>query len=202
MSASAWAHAGPHRPKRASAHVALSHVALSHVVWRMLTLSGACCRQDNASPPEPQQPHHAEVRCVARGAWRAARTALPCAQGTAMQPKFRRFRRSMQHACKLDRLHVSRPHGTCPPRPQPKHSVMPTSRSKCVPVGLAPATSAPGLSSPLPHLHRDWAHSCRRKCLGRLRSRRGAGAAPLQRCTGRLTLPLGPLHGCVDRRYY
>ena len=28
--------------------------------------------------------------------------------------------------------------------------------------GLAPATSAPGLGSPLPHLHRDWAHSAAR----------------------------------------
>jgi hypothetical protein len=26
--------------------------------------------------------------------------------------------------------------------------------------GLTPATSAPGLSSPLPHLHRDWARPC------------------------------------------
>ncbi len=27
--------------------------------------------------------------------------------------------------------------------------------------GLTPATSVPGLGSPLPHLHRDWAHPCR-----------------------------------------
>jgi hypothetical protein len=26
--------------------------------------------------------------------------------------------------------------------------------------GFAPATSAPGLGSPLPHLRRDWAHAC------------------------------------------
>jgi hypothetical protein len=28
----------------------------------------------------------------------------------------------------------------------------------CTGTGLTPATSAPGLGSPLPHLHRDWAH--------------------------------------------
>ena len=27
-------------------------------------------------------------------------------------------------------------------------------------LGLAPATSAPGLGAPLPHLHREWAHPC------------------------------------------
>jgi hypothetical protein len=30
----------------------------------------------------------------------------------------------------------------------------------CTGTGLAPATSAPGLGSPLPHLHRDWARPC------------------------------------------
>ena len=30
----------------------------------------------------------------------------------------------------------------------------------CTGTGLAPATSAPGLGSPLPHLRRDWAHRC------------------------------------------
>ena len=29
----------------------------------------------------------------------------------------------------------------------------------CTGTGLTPARSAPGLNSPLPHLHRDWAHS-------------------------------------------
>jgi hypothetical protein len=28
----------------------------------------------------------------------------------------------------------------------------------CVGTGLKPPTSAPGLGSPRPHLHRDWAH--------------------------------------------
>jgi hypothetical protein len=28
------------------------------------------------------------------------------------------------------------------------------------PTGLTPSTSAPGLGSPLPHLHWDWAHPC------------------------------------------
>ncbi len=32
----------------------------------------------------------------------------------------------------------------------------------CAGTGLTPATSAPGLGSPLPHLHRDWAHSAPR----------------------------------------
>ena len=31
----------------------------------------------------------------------------------------------------------------------------------CTETGLTPATSAPGLGSPLPHLHRDWARRCR-----------------------------------------
>ncbi len=30
----------------------------------------------------------------------------------------------------------------------------------CAATGLTPATSAPGLGSPLPHLRRDWAHPC------------------------------------------
>ena len=30
----------------------------------------------------------------------------------------------------------------------------------CVPLSSNAATSAPGLRSPLPHLHRDWAHPC------------------------------------------
>jgi hypothetical protein len=30
----------------------------------------------------------------------------------------------------------------------------------CATTGLTPATSAPGLGSPLPHLRRDWAHPC------------------------------------------
>jgi hypothetical protein len=30
----------------------------------------------------------------------------------------------------------------------------------CTAAGLTPATSAPGLGSSLPHLHRDWAHHC------------------------------------------
>ena len=30
----------------------------------------------------------------------------------------------------------------------------------CTGTGLTPATSAPGLGSPLPHLHRDWARPC------------------------------------------
>jgi hypothetical protein len=30
----------------------------------------------------------------------------------------------------------------------------------CAGTGRTPATSAPGLGSPLPHLHRDWAHPC------------------------------------------
>ena len=30
----------------------------------------------------------------------------------------------------------------------------------CTGTGLTPATSAPGLGSPLPHLHWDWAHPC------------------------------------------
>jgi hypothetical protein len=30
----------------------------------------------------------------------------------------------------------------------------------CSATGLTPATSAPRLGSPLPHLHRDWAHPC------------------------------------------
>ena len=30
----------------------------------------------------------------------------------------------------------------------------------CTGTGLTPATSAPGLGSPLPHLRRDWAHPC------------------------------------------
>jgi hypothetical protein len=33
-------------------------------------------------------------------------------------------------------------------------------RHICAGTGLTPATSAPGLGSPLPHLHRDWAHPC------------------------------------------
>ena len=31
-------------------------------------------------------------------------------------------------------------------------------RRICAGTGLTPATSAPGLGSPLPHLRRDWAH--------------------------------------------
>jgi hypothetical protein len=33
-------------------------------------------------------------------------------------------------------------------------------RHICTGTGLTPATSAPGLGSPLPHLHRDWARPC------------------------------------------
>ena len=42
----------------------------------------------------------------------------------------------------------------------------------CTGTGLAPATSAPGMGSPLPHLHRDWARPFH-ICAGtRLRTRR------------------------------
>jgi hypothetical protein len=41
---------------------------------------------------------------------------------------------------------------------------------------VRPATSALGLRSPLPHLHRDWAHPCR-IC-------NGTGLAPVHICTG------------------
>ncbi len=37
----------------------------------------------------------------------------------------------------------------------------------CAGTGPTPATSAPGLRSPLPHLHRDWAHSAPRPRLAR-----------------------------------
>jgi hypothetical protein len=42
--------------------------------------------------------------------------------------------------------------------------------------GLAPPTSAPGLGSPLPHLHRDWAHPCH-ICAG-------TGLTPAHICAG------------------
>jgi hypothetical protein len=40
----------------------------------------------------------------------------------------------------------------CRMRPAPCHI--------CTGTGLTPATSAPGLGAPLPHLRRDWAHAC------------------------------------------
>jgi hypothetical protein len=52
----------------------------------------------------------------------------------------------------------------------------------CTGTGLAAATSAPGLGSPPPHLHRDWAHR-RHICTG-------TGLARCHICTGTgLTLP-------------
>jgi hypothetical protein len=42
--------------------------------------------------------------------------------------------------------------------------------------GLAAATSAPGLGSPLPHLHQDWAHPCH--------IRAGTGLAPATSAPG------------------
>ncbi len=39
------------------------------------------------------------------------------------------------------------------------HGPLPSTPSyTCIGTGLTPATPAPGLGSPLPHLHRDWAH--------------------------------------------
>jgi hypothetical protein len=45
-------------------------------------------------------------------------------------------------------------------RLHPPRSVLWVRRHICTGTGLTPATSAPGLGSPLPHLHRDWARRC------------------------------------------
>jgi hypothetical protein len=47
--------------------------------------------------------------------------------------------------------------------------------SACTRIGLTPATSAPGLGSPLPHLCRDWAHPCH-ICTGSARARSACAA--------------------------
>jgi hypothetical protein len=58
--------------------------------------------------------------------------------------------------------------------------------------GLTPATSAPGLRSPLPHLHRDWAHPCHTST--------GTALAPATSAPG-LRSPLPHLHrDCAHRR--
>ena len=53
----------------------------------------------------------------------------------------------------------------------------------CTGTGGSAATSAPGLASPLPHLHRDWAHACH-ICIG-------TGLARCHICTGTLKAPAG-----------
>jgi hypothetical protein len=53
----------------------------------------------------------------------------------------------------------------------------------CTGTGLIPATSAPGLGSPLPHLRRDWAHPLPHLCTG-------TGLTPAHLCRDwGLTLP-------------
>ncbi len=43
-------------------------------------------------------------------------------------------------------------------RPSARWWVRPRPAHICTRTGLAPPTSAPGLDSPLPHLHQDWTH--------------------------------------------
>jgi hypothetical protein len=50
-------------------------------------------------------------------------------------------------------------------RLHPPRSVLWVRRHICTGPGLTPATSAPGLDSPPPHLHRDWTHP-RHICTG------------------------------------
>ena len=49
----------------------------------------------------------------------------------------------------------------CPLTPQRPHWDSARPAHICAGTGLAPPTSAPGLGSPLPHLHRDWARPSR-----------------------------------------
>ena len=48
----------------------------------------------------------------------------------------------------------------CAPSPKECARNVPCPCHICTETGLAPATSAPGVGPPLPHLHRDWAHPC------------------------------------------
>ena len=64
----------------------------------------------------------------------------------------------------------------CPPRGHRAH-----------PLGYTPAASAPGLGSPLPHLHRSWAcpcHTCTRAGLTPATSAHGTGLAPATSAPG------------------
>jgi hypothetical protein len=67
----------------------------------------------------------------------------------------------------------------------------------CTETGLTPATSAPGLASPLPHLHQDWAHRCH-ICTGTGLSR--CAVQPLRGCPLRvqpMSTRRAPLLGAV-----
>ncbi len=57
----------------------------------------------------------------------------------------------------------------------------------CTGTGLTPSTSAPGLGSPRPPLHRDWAHP-------RPASAAGLGSPPASICTGTGLTPGQHLH--------
>jgi hypothetical protein len=70
-------------------------------------------------------------------------------------------------------------------------------RHTCAGTGLTPATSAPGLGSPLPHLRRDWVHRCH-ICMGTalpLPHLHWDWAYPCHTCAGTGLTPATPAPG-------
>jgi hypothetical protein len=107
--------------------------------------------------------HQAEELCTVHSAALGTRPALYCQAGVWVDPLHRCHRlqvRMLKSTLAHSRARVPGDgdfarRSVCMSVCRAASSPCPT---WCVPLGSNAATSAPGLRSPLPHLHRDWAH--------------------------------------------